>query len=190
MARNQKDKSLLKHLQNERENDYKKKRSPSLVSLTEGDNNTVFKPFAFLTVIGTLISLVITATLSFNQFDTNMNDVIAKTNENTEMITELRVDFNENKDMLTEALQNNVKSTNVKLDSLDRRVTTLFNKTQNKNNINNSTFRQNIKELREDIESLRTKTNVLNTAQRDTELTIKDLENKLNILEVKFDSLN
>lgn len=185
------DDALRRHLEQQREHEQNgDKSSPSLVSLVEGDSNTVFKPITFFSIIGTIIIAIVTSVTQVVNFNNSFQEMEDNITANTESISDISEQINiVKRDLRTQIINSNDANTNL-VDEIVERLTELENKVNNDLRYTTRDIENRTIQINEDIVELQDNIRDVNARIRAEELDIKEVESQLRILEIRYEQLS
>lgn len=185
------DDALRRHLEQQREQEQNgDKSSPSLVSLVEGDSNTVFKPITFFSIIGTIIIAIVTSVTQVVNFNNSFQEMEENIRSNTASVSDISEQINiVKRDLRTQIINSNDANTNL-VDELVERLTDLEDKVNNELRFTTSSIENRTIQINEDIVELKDNIRDVNARIRAEELDIKEVESQLRILEIRYEQLS
>lgn len=183
------DETLRKHLEEQRVNNRTENSSPSLVSLVEGDNNAVFKPVTFISIIGTVIFAIVTTVTQIINFNNTFGDMERNINSNVEQVSELRDEIDELRTLLRNSLSSTTAASSENIERIINRMVDLERKVNNDMQIvtgridnNSNTINRNVVEIKDELMRIRDR---LRSSSDD----VRGLETQIRVLEIRYERI-
>ncbi len=183
------DDTLRRHLEEQRVNNRTENSSPSLVSLVEGDNNAVFKPVTFISIIGTVIFAIVTSVTQIINFNNTFGEMEKTINHNVTQMAEMRNELNEIREELRNSLSNNTTASSENIERIINRMVELERKVDsdmriitNRIDTNSNTINTDIVEIKDELMRIRDRI-------REDGNSIRSLETQIRILEIRYERI-
>lgn len=189
--KNYDDETLRRHLEEQRVQSRRDdNKSPSLVSLVEGDNNAVFKPITFLSIMGTVIFAIVATVTQIINFNNTFGEMEKTISRNVEQVVEMRDELDELKNNIRSQLLNTTNESANSIDTVVNRIVELERKvddelrfTGSRIDHNNSIIDAEVIDIKDELRAIR---NRIGT-QADG---IRTLETQIRVLEIRYERLS
>jgi len=183
------DETLRQHLEEQRVNNRTENSSPSLVSLVEGDNNAVFKPVTFISIIGTVIFAIVTSVTQIINFNNTFGEMEKTINHNVEQVAEMRNELNEISEELRNILSSNTAASSENIERIINRMVELERKVDsdmrivtNRIDTNSNSINTEVSEIKDELMRIRDRI-------REDSNSIRSLETQIRVLEIRYERI-
>lgn len=183
------DETLRAHLESKRYEKTSHESSPSLVSLVEGDNNTVFKPVTFLSIIGTVIFAIVTTVTQIINFNNTFSEMEATIDRNVAQVIDVRDELNDVRESIRNKLATSDDSSMQMVEDIANRVSGLERKINEELRFTTNEIKNNKLFIDRSMEELKDDLRELKSTVRDKEKTINKFETKLRVLEIRYERI-
>ena len=184
------DETLRKHLEEQRVNSRNENSSPSLVSLVESDNNAVFKPVTFISIIGTVIFAIVTSVTQIINFNNTFGEMEKTINHNVEQVAELRNELNDLRNELRDRLSNNTSASTENIERIINRMVELERKVNSDMQIITNRLDSNSNTINSEVVDIKTELTRIRDRLRTSSDSIRQLETQIRVLEIRYERIN
>lgn len=183
------DEMLRQHLEEQRANNRTNENSPSLVSLVEGDNNAIFKPITFISIIGTVIFAIVTSVTQIINFNNTFGEMEKTINTNAAQVVEMRSEIDELRNDLRQQLSSNTTASSENIERIVNRLVNLERKVDSEMRVSINTIDQNTNTISSEVIDIKEELRSMRQRLRDNDSTIGGLETQLRVLEIRYERI-